>query len=77
MIHIHLKLKLNHCQSAISKLGELPKADILVYAVPHKFYEKNHKSFISITREDSYIVDLKSSLDKDFFLQKKRKVWSL
>lgn len=56
---------------------ELPKADILVYAVPHKFYEKNHKSFISITREDSYIVDLKSSLDKDFFLQKKRKVWSL
>tara|TARA_X000000950_G_C13857616_1_gene637248 strand:+ start:395 stop:1684 length:1290 start_codon:yes stop_codon:yes gene_type:complete len=55
----------------------LPKADILVYAVPHMFYQKNHKHFLKITKNNAYIFDIKSLLDKEYFRLNKRQIWSL
>ncbi len=62
---------------SISNWEDLPKANILVYAVPHKFYEESQDYFLKITKNNSFIVDIKSSLDKDYFSKKKRRVWSL
>ncbi len=62
---------------SISNWEDLPKANILVYAVPHKFYEESQDYFLKITKNNSFIVDIKSSLDKDYFCKKKRRVWSL
>ena len=62
---------------AISDWKKLPKSDILIYAVPHSFYEKNHDHFLNITKNNSYIMDIKSSLDIDFFNSNERRVWGL
>ena len=62
----------------ITEISKLPKADILIYAVPHNFYsEISSVEFLKLVKNDGLIIDIKSNLDRKIIANSKKRVWRL
>ena len=62
----------------MTEISKLPKADILIYAVPHSFYsEIGSVEFLKFVKNDGLIIDVKSNLDRKIISKSKKRVWRL
>ena len=62
----------------MTEISKLPKADILIYAVPHSFYsEIGSVEFLKFVKNDGLIIDVKSNLDRKIIAKSKKRVWRL